>query len=328
LLLPCVSSSFGSQLRSRELSYHQRSVRPRAADFRLLLERCSCLEKLAIKVSGPVRTTQESVNFVLAQDPIHLPFLRSFTLGYDDVSSAVDILRLMDAPELRFFGLEDSTFAAALYEVDADDLMRFCALKSVTLPRISGLRFDNVQCNPIFPKVNTVLLHAMKATSESFRLFFTSLPGLNSLTLSQTSVWATNALRPSRPCDPEFCPCPYLDQLVFRGQETAMHPAVAQMLDERTIYGTIVRDVQLNPVIGVSEMRGQAAYYNVEDVDELDNDALNAQADEWEREHEMDDTDEDDELPDAEDTDFPGFLARDVTQLEQLVFAGSSHANH
>ncbi|OSX62303.1 hypothetical protein POSPLADRAFT_1070199 [Postia placenta MAD-698-R-SB12] len=230
-------------LKSLQLTYHCAAVRPSVSEFRQLLDRCAMLEQLTIKVSGPANLSEGH-----ALEPLPLPRLRKLTLGFESPGAAIDLLRMIEAPDLRELGLQDARDPAGLDEQPADPLLAYCARQSAHIP-VGGFRLHELALYPVFPHLTAMSLNEVGASEHAFQLLFASAPRLHSLMLINTPAAATRALRPGRPCDAPFCVCPQLDRLVVRGFETAMDPALMGVLGERAEYGATVRDVQMQPVV-------------------------------------------------------------------------------
>ncbi len=184
-LLPTQPTPRAPGLETLELSYHCNDVRPAERDFKALLERCTRLKELVVRVSGPrspETSTTCSASYV--EEPLPFPLLDSLELGYDDAYTAATILDMLHAPALRHIALEESSSPASEVRVDAGPLLTAC-----TVPLSASL-------GPPFPRLESLALTKVDASAEAFAALYEALPGLRALTVSQMFVLGGEALRP------------------------------------------------------------------------------------------------------------------------------------
>ncbi|KAI0697935.1 hypothetical protein C8T65DRAFT_710283 [Cerioporus squamosus] len=168
-----------------ELSYHCSEVRPSERECRALLERCTHLKELKLRVSGPKSPrSPESGGSVRTERPISLPHLETIVMGFDDPYAAATILDMMDAPNVGHLTLEDSSSPAREDRLDAEPLLRACAVSNVR----SG--------EPPMPRVEALSMQRVDASAEAFGMLYGALPGLRALSVSQMFLLGASALRP------------------------------------------------------------------------------------------------------------------------------------
>ncbi|CCM05303.1 uncharacterized protein FIBRA_07517 [Fibroporia radiculosa] len=237
--------SCGARLHSLDLSYLCKAVRPSITEFRSLLERCSALKELSIVLSMP-RHDPTAVD--LDVEPVVLHRLEKLTFGYDDGNDAVYTLRVFQAPNLRVLTLCDATSPTAFFEQDGGCVLAYFAQQDPIIPEVGTLHVQEMPLRPLFPLLEEVTVHSVKASVEAFQLFFASLPQLSSLKLSRMRQECFVALRPSRPCDPPYCPCPLVNCFRAFDYFAVLQPLVLAVLQERSDYGAVAHDVQAQPV--------------------------------------------------------------------------------
>ncbi|KZT71084.1 hypothetical protein DAEQUDRAFT_810088 [Daedalea quercina L-15889] len=234
-----------ASLRHLELGYHCSDVRPNKVELYKMLSVCSKLEELNIRVSLPEDEAEFGQEATMhGVEPVVLSRLKTLKLGYDDCILAEEFLELFRAPNLQTFVLDDASYAAAEVEQEASKLL-------VHVAHPGGRRS---RAKPLFPLLETLELGGTRATQEAFQILYYALTRLRTLTLRETPVASTRALRPSSPFAPQqTCPCPLLDTLIVRGFEPCEDPLLSEILVERTNYGAVFRDIRLEPWFGTPE---------------------------------------------------------------------------
>ncbi|TFK91303.1 hypothetical protein K466DRAFT_483051 [Polyporus arcularius HHB13444] len=174
-----------SPMESLELSYHCSEVRPSERECKTILERCPQLKELKLRVSGPKSPqSPESCENTHAERPVSLPDLETIVMGYDDPYAAATVLDMVDAPNVRELTLEDSSSPGREDRLDAEPLLRACAVSSVR----GG--------EPAFPRVEALSMQRVDASAEAFEMLYGALPGLRVLSVSQMFLLGASALRP------------------------------------------------------------------------------------------------------------------------------------
>ncbi|KAI1792324.1 hypothetical protein LXA43DRAFT_1007624 [Ganoderma leucocontextum] len=176
-------------LETLELSYHCNDVRPAERDFKALLERCSRLKELVLRVSGPrsPETVVSCSSSSYVEEPLPFPHLDSIELGYDDAYTAATILDMIHAPALRHLGLEESSSPASEVRVDAEPLLTACTVPPSHRAGTGA---------PPFPRLESLSLTRVDASGEAFGALYDALPSLHVLTVSQMFLLGGEALRP------------------------------------------------------------------------------------------------------------------------------------
>ena len=175
-----------SPIETLELSYHCSEVRPSERECRALLERCTQLKELKLRVSGPKspQSSQSCTNRSAGPEPLSFPHLEEIVMGYDDPYTAAAVLDMLDAPNVRHLTLEDASSPGREDRLDAEPLLRACAVSSV-------------RCGESpFPRVEALSLQRVDASAEAFEMLFKALPGLRALSVSQMFLLGASALRP------------------------------------------------------------------------------------------------------------------------------------
>ncbi|OBZ77322.1 hypothetical protein A0H81_01661 [Grifola frondosa] len=188
LLLPD-STSCSTGLRHLELSYHADEVRPSAAEFRAILERCRTLQELTIRISGPPGEERtERVSCETEEDPVALPHLTSLCVGYDDTAAAVRLLRSLSTPHLKSLTLQDVSHPAAEEEQDAGALLELCVARPGSLC-----------CPTLFPHLETMALYGVKARPEALEAFVAGTAHLKMLKLAHMALPTPTTSKPLAP---------------------------------------------------------------------------------------------------------------------------------
>ncbi|KAI0367309.1 hypothetical protein BV20DRAFT_950453 [Pilatotrama ljubarskyi] len=178
LLLPPSQPAGDTGLQRLELSYHCANVRPRAQEFRAILQACQRLSSLTVRVSGPESPESPvSCNPLPSAPPVALPHLKAFELGYDDIYTATTLLDSVDFAQVQHVVLEDSSCPGRDETLDAEPLLLACT-------RVTSLGSPNYG-KPLFPRAESVMLRRVDASAEAFEAFYESLPCLRELTVAQ-----------------------------------------------------------------------------------------------------------------------------------------------
>lgn len=192
-LLPAEPTPRAPGLETLELSYHCNDVRPTERDFKALLERCTRLKELVVRVSGPQSPeTSTTCSSYYAEEPISFPYLNSVELGYDDAYTAATILDMLHAPALRHLALEESSSPASEVRVDAEPLLVACTVPAGTAPTTT----PGTPLPGPFPRLESLALAKVDASAEAFAALYGALPRLRTLTVSQMFLLGSEALRP------------------------------------------------------------------------------------------------------------------------------------
>ncbi|KIM80219.1 hypothetical protein PILCRDRAFT_822741 [Piloderma croceum F 1598] len=245
--LPPLLPTTDGGLRSLELSEHPYEVRPTLVDFRRILASCPALHKLVVSVSGPIWDQDDSMDGTSRSDesfPIALPHLKELILGYTDADDARQVLKNLEAPNVKSLTIADTTSATFSQSEDVGSLLVACGTNAwggeattttvvhdwvptgeVEVSAMSPLEASANKTSPSrFPRLEEVTLDRVEACSVTpFRTFFGALPTLNRLTLQHTSMHAMQALMPlgeecsAAPTSPTQCPCPKLQSVHIRG---------------------------------------------------------------------------------------------------------------
>ena len=227
-------------LRSLELSEHPYEVRPSLLDFRRILASCPALYKLVVSVSGPIWDQDDSMDGTSSHSdessPIALPHLKELKLGYTDAEDARQVLKNLEAPNVKSLTIADTTSATFSQSEDVGSLLVACGTNAwggdvtTTTTTVSVPTGEETPANKTsssrFPRLEEVTLDRVEACSVTpFRTFFNALPTLNRLTLQHTSMHAMQALipltaEPSAPTPTPHqtqCPCPKLQSVHILG---------------------------------------------------------------------------------------------------------------
>ena len=175
-LLPSPTGRAPPALESLELSYHCRDVRPSEREFRKLLECCSKLRNMTVRVSGP--HIPHSCDSPCDEEPVSLPGLETVALAYDDAYASASIVDTIDAPHLRYLRLEDASCPGHEDQVDAEPLLQ--AVADCGLARVEKLSLSRVD-----------------ASAEAFEALYETLPGLRALDVSQMFLLGGRTLAPN-----------------------------------------------------------------------------------------------------------------------------------
>ena len=203
-LLPSQPTPRAPGLETLELSYHCNDVRPAERDFKALLERCTRLKELVVRVSGPQSPeTSTSCSAPYAEDALPFPHLESIELGYDDAYTAATILDMLHAPALRHLALEESSSPASEVRVDAEPLLAACTVPPSSSSPSSSPPSPSQSHSPSqegapgpFPRLESLALTKVDASAEAFAALYGALPALRALTVSQMFLLGGEALRP------------------------------------------------------------------------------------------------------------------------------------
>ena len=246
--LPRLLPTTNGGLRSLELSEHPYEVRPTLVDFRRILASCPALQKLVVAVSGPIWDQDDSMDGTPHPHsgdscPVALPHLKELILGYTDADDARQVLKNLEAPNVKSLTIADTTSATFSQPEDVGSLLVACGTNawggdvttahnwvptsevevSADLSEASP-QSANKTSSARFPTLEEVTLDRVEACSVTpFRTFFSALPTLNRLTLQHTSMHAMQALVPlgderlAAPTTPTQCPCPKLQSIHIRG---------------------------------------------------------------------------------------------------------------
>ncbi|RPD56501.1 hypothetical protein L227DRAFT_508326 [Lentinus tigrinus ALCF2SS1-6] len=184
--LPQLLPAQDAPMDTLELSYHCSEVRPSERECRALLERCTRLQELKIRVSGPKSPqSPQSCSSAHGERPLSFPHLERIVMGYDDPYTSATVLDMFDAPNVRHLTLEDSSSPAREDRLDAEPLLRACAVSSARCGESS------------FPRVEALSLQRVDASAEAFGMLFRALPALRSVSVSQMFLLGSSALRPN-----------------------------------------------------------------------------------------------------------------------------------
>jgi hypothetical protein len=175
---------------------------------------------------------------------VTLPHLKELTLGYTDADDARQVLKNLDAPNVKSLTIADTTSVLFPQTEDASSLLVACGTyawgrdaarrnswaTSSTLASPSDVSAQDADKTPSsrFPALEEVTMDSVEACSVTpFRTFFNGLPTLRRLTLQHTSMHALEALVPlgeehhtqdlKSPSPPTPCPCPNLQSVHVRG---------------------------------------------------------------------------------------------------------------
>ncbi|KAJ7779096.1 hypothetical protein B0H16DRAFT_1501118, partial [Mycena metata] len=139
-----------SHLSTLELSFQPLTTQPSIAELARLLKAAPHLARLVLNGCDSALAFLDPAGVSLPTDlePIHLPSLKSLTLGYTSTLSALAVLHLLAAAQLRTLALEDASHPAELALDDAAPLLTalfppstptvplFPALSDLTLRRV------------------------------------------------------------------------------------------------------------------------------------------------------------------------------------------------
>ncbi|KAJ7779105.1 hypothetical protein B0H16DRAFT_1448632 [Mycena metata] len=137
-------------LSTLELSFQPLTTQPSIAELARLLKAAPNLARLVLNGcdSALAFLDPAGVSLPIDLEPIHLPSLKSLTLGYTSTLSALAVLHLLAAAQLRTLALEDASHPAELALDDAAPLLTalfppstptvplFPALSDLTLRRV------------------------------------------------------------------------------------------------------------------------------------------------------------------------------------------------
>ena len=206
--LPWMSSPFLRNLTSIEYALHSDDVRMPFHLRRKMLASSPNLERLSLHYSGPrARTsgapTPDGIEWWGADppgpddaqahgpgyqappavDPVYLPRLQEIKLIDLESDYLVAVFKSIDAPNVRHLTLEDASSPGREDRLDAEPLLRACAVSSV-------------RCGESpFPRVEALSLQRVDASAEAFEMLFKALPGLRALSVSQMFLLGASALR-------------------------------------------------------------------------------------------------------------------------------------
>jgi len=256
--LPLLLPAMNDGLRSLELSEHPYEVRPTLVDFRRILSSCPGLQKLVVGVSGPIWDQDDTMNGAFPSHsgnscPVALPHLKELILGYTDADDARQVLKSIDAPNVKSLTITDTTSVMFPQPEDGGSLLVACGINAwggdAQIPHEAGLlevpaaQGANKTVSSRFPALEEVTLDRVEACSVSpFRTFFNALPTLRRLTFQHTSMHAMHALMPLEEqqmaglATPPSCPCPNLQSVHIRGAALDFD-AIATTRSARIKYG-------------------------------------------------------------------------------------------
>ncbi|KAK7042656.1 F-box domain-containing protein [Favolaschia claudopus] len=223
-----------------ELKYQAADVMPSVAQFRQILLQSPDLETLAVVGGGPQFPTGNEGSLIAGRGSIKLARLTTFTFGFVDAHSAVQLLELFDFPALRELNLED--VSATLQHQppeDASVLLYWLSNPSYTASTASIADTKNTDGNninfysslssasasstssssPFLPlgEVHTLALHSIHASRPSLKRLYGACPSLSSLRLSDVCDEALALLQESPPSSAIQNLLPVLDTLFVRG---------------------------------------------------------------------------------------------------------------
>ncbi|KIJ56354.1 hypothetical protein M422DRAFT_41075 [Sphaerobolus stellatus SS14] len=194
-----------SNLRSLELNYHPRDVRPSLHEFADILRRSPNLHELNIIGSGPVSTTiasQESPCILLSSSvsPIHLSHIHTFKFGYYQAQDALLLLQLVDAPNTVDLTIKDLSRPAEDDVAGGSSILHLIAHPETK----------------VFSRLTSLSLENVKAAPESISASLHTVSSLHTLSLEAVSKESLAIL-----ADPDFSaegklPCPALKRLTLR----------------------------------------------------------------------------------------------------------------
>ncbi|PCH37129.1 hypothetical protein WOLCODRAFT_140719 [Wolfiporia cocos MD-104 SS10] len=231
-LLPAMIPS-ASRIRTLELSYHCKEVRPNTKVFRNLIKQCPVLENLIVKISMPIHPPgffdrPNAYDSTLDGSPVPIKTLQNLSIAYDDLGDAIRLLHMFDMPRVRCLRLTQAEF------IDEPATDASLLLTSFSRPSFTGDDSQLKTDKPLFPQLLSAKLESVSGTTEAFRAFFETMPKLRHINISGSADNALNALRPSAPHDPvQSCPCPLLDDLRvdFDQKMDLMHEVLAERRD-------------------------------------------------------------------------------------------------
>ncbi|KAK7007660.1 F-box domain-containing protein [Favolaschia claudopus] len=227
-----------SRLVKLELKYQAADVMPTVAQLRQILLQSPNLEVLAIVGSGPQFPTGNEGSLIAGRESIKLARLMTFTFGFVDAHSAVQLLELFDFPALRELNIED--VSATLQHQppeDASVLIYWLSNSSYTASTASiadtndedgkdtsfhsSLSFSSTSSSssPFLPlgQVCTLSLHSIHASRPSLKRLYAACPSLSSLRLSDVCDEALALLQESPQSSAIQNLLPVLVTLVVRG---------------------------------------------------------------------------------------------------------------
>jgi hypothetical protein len=178
--------------------------------------------------------------------PVALPHLKELTLGYTDADDAREVLKNVDAPNVKSLTIADTTPVTYSQTEGVGSLLVACGTNAwgreaanvhswvppteveiLASPSEALVQGADKPSASRFPALGEVILDRVEACSVTpFRTFFSALPALNRLTLQHTSMHAMQALMPTSedlsqclatPLSVSPCPCPKLRSVHIRG---------------------------------------------------------------------------------------------------------------
>ncbi|KAH7925263.1 hypothetical protein BV22DRAFT_1065321 [Leucogyrophana mollusca] len=246
-------------LQTLELAYHCCEVRPSVDEFCRILERCSELRRLVLKVSGPQLLAEDD----RSEKPVSLPLLEEISLSYTDAQEAARTLSLIHAPSLKTLSIEDATHPANPSEEDGGCLLTYCGtgLLLEDFPTESaGLSYSRSDgggafialatssprpAKPPFPLLEDLSMKNVKTCLAPYAAVLGASPRLRRLSLHDTPAHALASLLPQPSRDPSHAdmthmvaPCPNLDILEVWGADSESYHVVGFAMNERARCGT------------------------------------------------------------------------------------------
>ncbi|KAK7036177.1 F-box domain-containing protein [Favolaschia claudopus] len=269
-----------SGLTKLELRYQAADVMPSVAQFCQILLQSPNLEVLAVVGGGPqfLAGNEGSVGSLDGSDAregsIRLARLTTFTFGFVDAHSAVQLLELFDLPALRELSLEDVS-ASLRYQPpeDASVLLDWLAdsshVKAASPPPIEDTNNDNdndssfdsstfsfsptsSSSSPFLPlgQLHTLALHSIHTSRPSLTRLYVACAALSSLRLSHVCDEALALLEdpPESPTTPsQSVLLPVLGTLFVRGANKELfRRVVASPARETTLKDTRFDESPIN----------------------------------------------------------------------------------
>jgi hypothetical protein len=218
-------------------------VRPSVFEFIKILRASPNLTSLTVTASGPSPSStdvQENECFPFpchGVPRVHLPFLNTLGIGYQQPEDAFSLLYLVHAPHIVNLSLKDTSRPSESETAGGSSILTSIADHSSRL----------------FPRLELFSLDSVKTTAEAFAAYLDAYPGIHTLKLGHVSRDVLSVLSSPSPSTPSRLPCPALRELSLQlmpglgvGAVAKARAAAGMRLDALSIhFGDKISDQEL-----------------------------------------------------------------------------------
>ncbi|KAJ7040925.1 hypothetical protein C8F04DRAFT_1391393 [Mycena alexandri] len=151
------------ELKTLELSFQPIITQPSVLQLARILSTAPSISHLVLNSAGPARFDPGAAASVT--DVIHLPLLKSLTLGYTSAIAALAVLQVLNAPHLHALTLEDANPPAQMVLVDAVPVL-MALFAHPMFPSLSNLTLCHVYLSGQTPLVRVERLELVDMALE------------------------------------------------------------------------------------------------------------------------------------------------------------------